>query len=128
MTTTGKFYIESKKIRGEAPISGSVVANWNATESDIVSIGAAGKRHLIHSLLLDIDGFVGIVTVRLYITINGTERQSYSQNFSVAADGPGLWVINGTIGIHGVLRVTAQSDNAADDGKPIGYTYMLEVM
>ncbi len=31
-------------------------------------------------------------------------------------------------GIHEVLRVTAQSDNAGDDGKTIAYDYMLEAM
>jgi len=48
--------------------------------------------------------------------------------FAVAADGPGLWIVNGTVAIHEVLRVTAQSDNAGDDGKSIDYDYMLEAM
>jgi len=66
------------------------------------------------------------VTVRLYMQINGVERQVYTQNFTVAVDGAGLWIINGTIGIYDVLTVTVQSNNAADNGASVGYHYMLE--
>jgi len=46
----------------------------------------------------------------------------------VAVDGPGLWIVNGTVGIHEILRVTAQSDAVADNTKAIGYDYMIEAM
>ena len=116
------------KLAGEAPVVGSTIALWNTAEADIVSIGANDVRNKVHSLVLDINALVGTVTIRLYMQVNGVERQVYSQDFTVAADGPGLWIVNGTVGIHEVLRVTAQSDNAADDGQTIGYDYMLEAM
>jgi len=52
----------------------------------------------------------------------------YDQTFDATSDPPGLWIVNGTIGIHEVLRVSLQSNNATDDGKAVHYDYMLEVM
>ncbi len=117
------------KSEGLAPVTGDATANWNAAESDVVSIGAHDTRYKIHSLLLSIHNLVGnVITVRMYTAVNGTERKVYEQSFDAAADPPGLWVINGTLGIHEALRVTLQSNNAADDGKAVDYDYMLEAM
>lgn len=127
MTTAGQFYVESRQKPGQT-FNGFATADWNAAEANVVLIGAVGSRYKVHSLLLDISALIGTVTVRLYIKIDGVERQAYSYAFTVAVDGPGLWIINGIIGIHDVLRVTAQSNNAADDGTSIGYTYMLEAL
>ncbi len=113
---------------GLPPVTGNTVANWQAAEADIVSIGADNVRNKLHSLVLDINPLVGTVTIRLYQQVNGVERRVYQQTFTVAADGPGLWIVNGTVGIHEVLRVTAQSNNAADNGQAIGYDLMLEAM
>jgi hypothetical protein len=107
-----------------AAYPGTTTQNWQAAESDITTIGSAGVLQKVHSLILDINALVGTVTVRLYHNINGVERQSYSQDFTVAADGPGLWIINGTLAITGEVRVTAQSDNAADNGQAIGWEYV----
>ena len=116
------------KLAGEDPVTGSTSDDWETAEADIVSIGDPDTRYKLHSLILDINDLVGTVTIRLYTLVNGVERQVYSEAFAVAADGPGLWIVNGTIGIHQVLRVTAQSDNGADNGQAIGYDYMLEAM
>lgn len=124
--TTGKFYIEKKRLPYEEVVNGSITANWETAEANILSIGSVGKMYRLHSLILDISGFIGTATVRLYIPVNGIERQTYSQIFSVAIDGPGLWIVNGTIGIHDILRATAASDNAGDNGRSIGYTYLFE--
>ena len=113
---------------GLPPVTGTTTANWNAAEADIISIGADNIRNKLHSLVLNINALVGTVTIRLYMQVNGVERRVYQQAFTVAADGPGLWVVNGTVGIHEVLRVTAQSNNAADNGTAIGYDYGLEAM
>jgi hypothetical protein len=115
-------------IRGLPPVTGSTPGNWQAAEADIISIGADNIRNKLHSLVLDINALVGTVTIRLYMQVNGVERRVYQQTFTVAADGPGLWIVNGTIGIHEVLRVTAQSNNAADNGQAIAYDYLLEAM
>ncbi|MBA7711078.1 hypothetical protein ES703_120030 [subsurface metagenome] len=68
------------------------------------------------------------ITIRMYTQINGVERKVYDQDFVKDTDPDGLWIVNGAVGIHEVLRVTAQSDDALDDGKAIDYDYMLEVM
>ena len=106
----------------------SIAAAWNAAEADIVQIGVADTSYKVHSLVLDITGLVGTITIRMYQEVVGIERRVYEETFTVAANGPGLWIVNGTVGIHEILRVTAQSDNAADNAVPIGYDYMLEAM
>jgi hypothetical protein len=68
------------------------------------------------------------ITVRLYMQVNGVERKVYDQTFDATSDPPGVWVVNGTVGIHEVLRVTLQSNNAADNGQAVDYDYSLEEM
>lgn len=119
---------QTDKLAGQAPGVGTTTDNWQAAEADVVSIGADNTSYKLHSLLLDINALAGTITIRLYMQINGVERRVYQTNFTVAADGPGLWIVNGTVGIHEVLRVTAQSDNAADNDQAIAYDYMLEAM
>jgi len=60
--------------------------------------------------------------------VNGDERKVYEQTFNAAADPAGLWLVNGTIGIHQALRVTLESNSAADNGKEVDYDFMLEAM
>jgi len=100
---------------------GMTTANWQTAEQDILTIGTAGVLQKVHSLHLDINALIGNVTIRLYTNINGVERRCYSEAFSVAADDPGLWIVNGTLAIFGTLRVTAESNNAADNGQAIGW-------
>jgi len=104
---------------------GTTTQNWQAGEQNITTIGTAGVIQQLQSLLLDINALAGNITVRLYTNINGVERQAYSQVFSVAVDGPALWIVNGTLTINGTVRVTAQSNNAADNGQAIGWEYLL---
>lgn len=122
------FLARTMNFAGLPPHVGSTPGAWQTAEADIVSLGAANVRYKLHSLLLDINALVGTVTIRMYQEVVGVERRVYEQTFTVAADGPGLWIVNGTVGIHEILRVTAQSDNAADNAQPIGYDYMLEAM
>ena len=120
---------QTDKLTGEPPASGSTTANWNIAESDVASIGTDGTKYKLHSLLISIHNLVGtVITVRMYMQVNGTERRVYQQTFDAATDPPGLWIINGTLGIHEVLRVTLQSNNAADNGKAVDCDYMLEAM
>jgi hypothetical protein len=107
------------------PYPGSTIAGWQAGESIITVIGGVGVINMVHSLLLDINSLAGNITVRLYTNINGVLRQSYSEIFSVALDGPGLWIINGILAINGIVIVTAQSNAVADNGQPIGWEYIL---
>lgn len=132
----GEFYIEDKKqnetldqLHGEEPVSGSAVSDWQAAESEVVSIGETGVKFKIHDLTLSIHNLIGNqVTVRLYKPVNGTERCCYRQVFDATVDPAGLPVVNGTWAIHDVLRVTLESNNAADNGKAVDYDYMLEAM
>jgi hypothetical protein len=107
------------------PFPGTTIANWQAGEAPITTIGSIGAITLVHSLFLDINALAGTITPRLYTNINGVQRQVYSQAFTVALDGSGLWIINGILAINGTLLVTAQSNNAADNGRAIGWEYIL---
>ncbi len=117
------------KSEGMTPVTGSATGDWQTAESDVVTIGAHSTRYKVQSLLLSIHNLAGnIITERTYITVNGNERKVYEQSFDASADPPGRWIINGTVGIHEALRVTLQSNNAADNGKAVDYDYMLEAM
>lgn len=117
------------KSEGMTPVSGSVANDWQTDEQDMLIIGAHSFKCKIQSMLISIHNLVGtIITVRLYMTVNGEERKVYEQSFDTSADPPGLWIINGTVGIHEALRVTLQSNNEDDNGQTIDYDYMLEVM
>jgi hypothetical protein len=131
--------IEAKldNLAGEAPASGSVTGNWYSgtatsgqTGADLVTFGANDTRKKLHSLLINISSVQAgaKITVRLYMQVNGTERKVYQEEFTKDTDPDGLWIVNGTVGIHEVLRVEAMSNKSADNGASIGYDYMLEAM
>ena len=50
------------------------------------------------------------------------------RSFSLDSDPDGLWIINGPLGIHEALRVEFYSEDSSDNGKSVGYDYMLEEM
>lgn len=123
------------KLAGETPASDSVTANWQSgtgtsgeTGADLVTIGAANTRYKLHSLVVNISALTGgaTITVKLFMEVNGTERKVYSQAFTQGTDPDGLWIVNGTVGIHEVLRVEVESNNAGDNGLAVEYDYMLE--
>ena len=117
------------KSEGLPPITGSAMGDWETAESDVVTIGSHNARYKVHSLMIAISNLVGTtITVRLYMLVNGIECKVYEQAFDATADPPGLWVINGTVGIHEGLRATLQSNDAADNGQSVDFDYMLEVM
>ncbi|MFC1991495.1 hypothetical protein ACFLVC_02035 [Chloroflexota bacterium] len=129
--------VKLNKLAGETPVSGLVTGNWysgTATSgepgADLVTIGSNDARKKIHSLLIDISSLLtgAKVTVKLFMQVNGTQRKVYQEEFTKDTDPDGLWIINGTVGIHEVLRVEATSNKAADNGVAIGYDYMLEAM
>lgn len=129
-TDTGAIKTQTDKLAGAAPGVGSATEDWQTAEADIVSIGANDTRNKLHSLVLDISALTATATIaiRMYMQVNGVERKVYDEDFVVDTDPDGLWIVNGTVGIHEVLRVTAQSDNVGDNAKAIGYDYMLEAM
>lgn len=109
---------------GWISFAGTTTANWQVAEATVCTLGIVGFIRKIHSLTLDISALAGIITIRFYTNINGVNRQVYIQTFTVAADGPGLYMINGTLAINGTFVVTAQSNNAADNGQAIGWEYI----
>jgi len=120
---------QTDKLAGDNPGEGSTTADWQLSETDVVSIGTVGTSNKIHDLTLSIHNLVGSqITVRLYKAVNGTEQEVYEQNFDAATDPPGLPVINGSWATHGILRVTLQSNDVADNGKTVDYDYMLEAI
>ena len=120
---------QTDKLAGQAPATGSVAQDWQTAEAEVVSIGVNNVKHKLHSLLVSIHNLVGTtITVRLYMQVSGIERKVYEQSFDATADPPGLWIVNGTVGIHEALRVTLESSNAADNGQAVDYDYLLEAM
>jgi len=120
---------QTDKLAGVTPITGTTSQNWQTAETDVVSIGASNTRYKVHDLSLNISNVIGTaITVRLYKNVNGVDRKVYEQVFNATTDPPGLPIVNGTWGIHDVLRVTLQSNNAADNGQAVNYDYMLEAM
>jgi hypothetical protein len=120
---------QTDKLAGTAPVTGSATQDWQTAEADVVSIGEAGVSNKVQDLSLNISNLVGaLIIVRLYKNINGVERKVYEQSFNAATDPPGLPIINGTWATHDVIRVSLQSDNAADNGQVVDYDFMLEAM
>ncbi len=119
---------QTDRLAGMTPVTGETAAAWQLLEANVCSIGAENARSKVHDLTLSIHNLAGtVIAIRLYKKVNGTERKCYEQSFN-ATDGPGLPIINGAWAIHGVLRVTLQSNNAADNGKLVSYDGMLEAM
>ena len=120
---------QTDKLAGAAPVTGSTTQDWQTAEADVVSIGEAGVSNKVQDLSLNISNLVGgLIIIRLYKNINGVERKLYEQSFNAATDPPGLPIINGTWATHDVIRVSLQSDNAADNGQAVDYDFMLEAM
>jgi len=121
---------QTDKLAGEAIVNGTQSLNWNAAEQDLISIGAAATKKKLHSLIVDISQLTAaaVINIRLYQDVNGVERKCYDQQFTVGTDPDGCWIVNGTLGLHDILRVTCESNDGTDDGKAIAYSYVLEAM
>ena len=119
---------QTDKLAGLAPVTGSATQDWQTAEADVVSVGEAGVSNKIQDLSLNVSNLVGVLIIRLYKNVNGVERKLYEQSFNAAAEPPGLPIINGTWATHDVIRVSLQSDNAADNGQAVDYDCLLEAM
>src|SRR5271157_5894447 len=111
------------------PVSGSITANWQTAAATVCVIGAAGAKYKIQSLIIDISALIGNITPRMYISVNGVQQQIFPSTLAstvvIGTNSPGLALINGTYGIANALTITVQSDNAADNGKAIGFECLL---
>lgn len=124
--------VSTDKLAGETPASGSASKNWQSGIGgrELVSIGANDTKYKLHSLVVNISALTlgATITVRLFMQVHGTERKVYEQAFTQGTDPDGLWIVNGTLGIHEALRVEVESNQAGDNGATIDYDYMLEAM
>ncbi len=120
------------KSSGQATVSGTLAANWQAAEQTLVTIGANGSSFKLHIALVSIANLIGNITIRAYHRINGVERRIFpvpaATTFTAAASAPGIPVVDTTMAITEALRITVQSDNAADNGLAVDYEYKLEAM
>jgi len=137
LSALGNVEVKLDRLRGDVPVSSSVTANWQSgtgtsgeTGSDLVIVGADDTRYKLHTLLINISALTNaaVIVVKLFMRVHGTERKVYHQSFTKGTDPDGLWIVNGTVGMHEALRVELQSDNAADNGTAVDYDYMLEAM
>jgi hypothetical protein len=110
----------------------AVVANWQAGEQNLVTIGADDVPNKLHSFYVGIQNLAGNISIRLYTQVNGVERRFYPYpavvTFSVALDAPAIPVVNNPITMHEAIRVTIQSDAVADNGRAVDYDYILEAL
>lgn len=122
---------------GLPPHVGSLPGNWQSgvatsgeAGADLVTLGAANTRYKVHSLIVNISALTpgATITVKMFQLVTGTERKVYEQNFIQGTSPDGLWIVDASVGIHEALRVEVESNNAADNGLPIDYDYMLESM
>ena len=128
-STSSEIKTQTDKLAGADPVTDSAIEDWQTAEADVVSIGAADIRNKVHDLSLSISNLVGtVITIRLYKKVHGTECKVYEQSFDASTDPPGLPIINGAWATHDIIRVTLQSNNAADNAKAVDYDYMLEAM
>jgi len=131
---------QTDKLAGETPGESSVIANWQSgtgtsleTGADLVSIGAAGDRKKLHSLVVGIGALTvgATITIKLFQLVNGVDTKVYptvGSTWTVGTDPNGIWVVTGTLEIDGVLRVEVESDTVGDNGLAITYKYDLEDM
>jgi hypothetical protein len=110
---------------GITPARGTVTANWQAAETNLISLGTAGVARKVNYLGVGIQNLAGNISIRMYMMNNGVEYRFYPNpaglTFNPLANAPVIPVIGGTMGIFGLLRVTLQSDNGADNGVAVTY-------
>jgi hypothetical protein len=139
MSTVPFYKVKSSGGGGGGPVTpptitaDSIIADWNTAEAIVCVIGAAGTNYNVLSALVNISNLVGIITLRMYILVNGTLRQIFPANTAMtfnpsAGDAPGVPIINSHFGIANELTITAQSDDIADNGAAIDFEYMLEAL
>ena len=113
------------------PTSGSTEPkNWKSEGPlEVCTIGADSKSYRVQSLVLGTAELSGsVITITLEMEVDGIVDIVYDQSFnrSPGHDPPGLWIINGTVGIHEALAVKVKSNNVGDNGKVVRYDYILE--
>jgi len=110
-------------------VVGSEAKAWQTAEENLVLVGSNDTMQKIGSLFISLHNLVGIITIRRYMQINDTERRLYPDYIvDASSDPPGIPIVDGTMLIHEVLRITLQSDNAADNMKAVDYDYVIKLL
>jgi len=107
---------EPKNWQGEGPL-------------EVCTIGADGKSYKVQSLVLGTAELSGsLITITMEMKVDGIVDIVYNQSFNRSPGHypPGIWVINGTLGIHEALVIKLKSSSSSDNGKAISYDYSLE--
>lgn len=117
---------------GLVTVAGTLAANWQAAEQNLVTIGANGVSYKLHLVIISIANLIGNISLRSYHRVNGVERRIFPipgvTTFTAAASAPAIPIWDTTGAITEALRITVQSDNAADNGLAVDYEYKLELM
>ena len=113
-----------------------VTANWNSGRAtsgelgaDLFTYGGVGQWWRLTEAWLVLTGFdlAATVTIRIYLTIAGAEREMPPEEWEVAFDGPLAYILwFWEIEIFGPMRVEVHSDQAADDGFTATYEYRVK--
>ena len=117
-------------------VPGTVEADWNSgvatsgqAGADLFTYGGVGQWWRLTEAWLVLTGFdlAATVTIRVYYTIAGEEREMPPDEWEVAFDGPLAYILwFWEIEIYGPLRVEVHSDQAADDGFTASYEYRVK--
>ena len=114
----------------EPTSSNTGARNWQSEGPlEVCTIGEDGKSYKVQSLVLGTGELGGsVITITLEMKVDGIVDTVYDQSFNRSPGHypPGIWVINGTLGIHEALVVKLKSSDPADNGKAISYDYSLE--
>lgn len=104
--------------------------NWQSEGPlEVCTIGSDGASYKVQSLVLGTGELSGsLIAITMEMKVKGIVDIVYNQAFNRSPGHypPGIWIINGTLGIHNALVVRVKSNNPGDDGKVISYDYSLE--
>lgn len=113
----------------------AITANWNTATGtsgeageDLITLGANDVKNKLLSLVLNISALTvgALVTVKIFMQVNGVVRKVYSQVFLAGTDTDGLWIVQAEVGIHEALRVEVYS--SVNESVAIHYDYLLEAL
>lgn len=123
---------ETDKLPGSDVDTESAALNIGAGEVTLFTIATATRLEVLGAFCsmagtTPVTGGASI-TVRVYLTINGTEVKIAENKYVKGTDPDGIIILDSTIGITGNLKVTLQSDNAGDNATTVPYQYVTRTM
>ncbi len=123
--SAGSTVNDYRKLKETAPTQGTATQNWQAAEADIVQVGADNTLNEIGAIEVSMRNMAGNVILRMYKQINGVEDMCRYGVWAAGSPDVGVVLVNSNWKVNEVVRVTAESDNAADNGQAIDYEYII---